>query len=169
MVTKHKSWILIGFMSLAAFVSISLILRLGNEKRHIQKQFKRLSDAVSFASGEGLIAHGLKSKRIGELFTEEATLNIPVNGLTGRYSRTEIIQNALGAKNTCSRLSLDFYDLTINISEPSRASVTTTAGLRGQTFSGQSFSEVRELLCDLNKIDGHWLFTACTVDSIITR
>jgi len=169
MVTKNKSWLLIGLIGLIAIVSISLVLRFSNEKRHIQKQLRRLSDAVSFASGEGLIAHGLKSKRTGELFAEETTLSIPVYGLTGRYSRTEIVQNALGAKNTCTRLSLDFYDLTIDIPEPSRARVNTTARLKGQTISGESFNEVRELYCDFNKINGHWLFTACTVDSIITR
>lgn len=169
MVTKNKPWMLIGLIGLTAVVSISLILRFTNEKRHIQKQFNRLSETISFAQGEGLIAHGLKSKRVGELFAEETTLNIPVHGLTGRYSRTDIVQNALGAKNTCTRLSLTFYDLIIDIPEPSRASVTTTARLKGQTFSGESFSEVRELNCDLKKIHDNWLFTACTVDSIITR
>lgn len=169
MVNKNKPWLQIGLIGLVTIISISLVLRFNNEKRHVRKQFNRLSEAVSFAGGEGLIAHGLKSNRLADLFAEETTLSIPVHGLTGQYSRTEIIQNALAAKNMCERLSLDFYDLAINISDQSQAQVTTTARVKGHTFGGEAFNDVRELHCDLRKIKGHWLFTACRVDSIITR
>ena len=169
MVVKNKPWMLIALISLAAIISISLVLRSNSDKRHIQRQFKRLSDAVSFTSGESLIAHGLSSKRLGDLFAEESTLSIPVHGLSGRYSRTELVRNALGAKNMCERLNLDFFDLTVDITEPSQAQVTTTARLKGQTLSGDTFNDVRELHCALKKNKGHWLFTACRIDSIITR
>ncbi len=164
-----KPHVLISIAILALLAGFITLFRMGGESHRIRRQFSRLSSAIAVKPGENPIAQAVKSNRLAEHFAEETTLDIPVHGFRGRYLRTDISRHVLAVKQHFERLSLDFHDVSITLTTDTEADVITTARLRGRTQAGETINEVRELACQLVKIDGDWRFKAMTVDAVITR
>lgn len=169
MVIQVNKFVLAAVVCVVALAVIGRISHVRSDRYRIQRNFARLSELAAVKTGEGLISKGRKSDSLGGLFTAESTLSTPVSELSGVYSRQEITQTALGLKTQCERLSLDFFDLNIEKTGPNTATCGVTARLQGKLDSGDVFDEVRELECQLVEEGGHWLFSECIADRIVTR
>ena len=135
----------------------------------VRQRFDRLAELAEVAPGAHIVATGLASNRLAELFTDPATLRTPLHELGGTYSRQQITQSALALKGGCERLSLAFIDLDTRFPSPGTAVSTVTARLKGVHRTGGAFAETRELGCRLVKEDGEWRFADCTVVDVLVR
>ena len=169
MVIRVNKFVLAAVVCVVALAVIGRVAHVRSDRYRIKRNFVRLSELASVKTGEGMIPKGVTSNSLGGLFAEESTLSTPVSELSGVYSRQEITQTALGLKTQCERLSLDFFDLNIEMTGPNTATCGVTARLKGRMDNGEVFDEVRELECRLVEQDGQWLFSECRADPIVTR
>ncbi|MGI5868995.1 MAG: hypothetical protein ACOX9C_06105 [Kiritimatiellia bacterium] len=141
-----------------------------DEAGRVRKRFDELADLAEVAPGAHIIATGLASSNLGELFTDPATLRTPLYDLGGgAYSRQQIVQNAAAIKGGCERLALEFIDLKTHFPSPDTAVSTVTIRVRGTHRAAGSFDETRELECRLVKEDGAWRFADCTVVDVLVH
>lgn len=141
-----------------------------DEAARVRKRFDRLAELAEVAPGAHIVATGLASRGLADLFTDPATLRTPLHELGGgTYSRQQIAQNALALKGGCERLTLTFVDLETRFPSSGNAVSTVTARLKGVHRTGGEFAETRELECRLVKADGEWRFADCTVVEVLKR
>lgn len=140
-----------------------------SESNRVRRRFDRLSELARVVPGAHIVATGLASRNLAELFTDPATLRTPLHEFGGTYSRQQIVQSALALKGSCERLELTFADLDTRFPSPGNAVCTVTARAKGVHRSGGAFAETHELDCKLVKDDGEWRFTDCTVVDVLVR
>jgi len=140
-----------------------------SEEKKIKKQFALLSEYASKEQGESTFAMAHKVKNIGPLFTDKVRLQIPDYELSGSYPRQDIVNYALRARLSFSRLSLQFFDLVISFPEKKAATVTLTSRLTGKSAQGEEVDESRELSCVLKKIEDQWLFSDVEVIEVLKK
>lgn len=160
-----------AIVAAAVIVSGALLhwmLRDGESER-VRRRFDRLAELAEVVPGAHIVATGLSSRGLADLFTDPATLRTPLHDLGGTYSRQQIAQNALALKGGCERLTLTFVDLETRFPSPGNAVSTVTARLKGVHRTGGEFAETRELECRLVKADGEWRFADCTVVEVLKR
>jgi hypothetical protein len=107
------------------------------------------------------MAHNVKS--IGALFPDQVKLRIPDYELSGSYTRQDIENYAVRVRLSFSRLSLQFFDLSITFPEKGAANVALRGRLTGNSTSGEEVDETRELAFALKKIEDQWLFSEVEV------
>ncbi len=159
-------------VSVLLIVSIAILVAtyfFPSEEKRVKKQFNLLSEWVSKYPDESTIGMALKMQRVGTLFDEQCGVKLPVDSLTGNYTREEISSYAARYRARLSKLSLDFFDLDITFPENGVAKVNLTARLTGQTRAGERMSETREIECVLKKIAKNWLFTNIEVIEVLRK
>lgn len=140
-----------------------------SEEKKIKKRFTLLSEAASKGQGESTFTMAHKVRNIGSLFTEKVKLQIPDYELSGSYTRQDIVNYAVRARLSFSRLSLQFFDLIITFPEKKAANVTLTSRLTGKSISGEAVDESRELGFVLKKIEDQWLFSDVEVIEVLKK
>jgi hypothetical protein len=140
-----------------------------SEEKQTKKRFTLLSEYASKDQGEGTFIMAHKVKNIGALFTDKLKLQIPDYELSGSYTRQDIVNYAMRARLSFSRLSLQFFDLIITFPEKGAANVTLTGRLTGKSTRGEEVDESRELSCVLKKIEDQWLFSDLEVIEVLKK
>jgi hypothetical protein len=156
--TKYLIFGLLGILGLLAFYFF-----FPSEEKQIKKRFTLLSEYASKDQGESTFTMAHKVKSIGALFPDKVKLRIPDYELSGSYTRQDIENYAVRVRLSFSRLSLQFFDLSITFSEKGAATVTLTGRLTGKSASGEEVDETRELAFALKKIEDQWLFSEVEV------
>jgi len=111
MVVNLRKAVIVAAAVLAAGALLNWMLR-DDEADRVRKRFERLAELAEVAPGAHIVATGLASRGLADLFTDPATLRTPLHDLGGgTYSRQQIAQNALALKGGCERLTLTFVDL----------------------------------------------------------
>lgn len=169
MVVNLRKAVIVAAAVIVAGALLHWMLR-DSEADRVRERFDRLAELAEVAPGAHIVATGLASNRLAELFTDPATLRTPLHELGGgTYSRQQIVQSALALKGGCERLSLAFVDLDTRFPSPGTAVSTVTARLKGVHRSSGAFDETHELECRLVKTDGEWRFADCTVVDVLVR
>ncbi len=143
-----------------------------SEEKEVIKPFKLLSQYVEKVSDEDILSAANRIKNISQLFADPCEFKIEGEvsySLVGSYNREEIKGYALRGRSYFSELSLRFDDYKIEFPEKDLAQVRLTGRLTGRSTGGEKVDETRELLCILNKLGGHWLFSGIEVVEPLKR
>jgi hypothetical protein len=151
-----------------AAISALVVWLIPNEKKAILKQCARLSELARKNGNESLFVTASQGKSIAQLMTDPCELKGNLHSLGGTYSRQEAATAAAAIRTQFDTMALDLVDITIELPEKDKATVSLTAKLTA-TGSGESVSEVRELKCTLLKIDGKWLFNTCEAVEVFKK
>ncbi|MBW2059596.1 MAG: hypothetical protein JRJ26_19065 [Deltaproteobacteria bacterium] len=140
-----------------------------SEEKRVRKQFALLAGWVSKDPGEKPLTTARKIRGARALFAEKCEVKAPIDSLSGTYTLQEISSYAARARQQFSRLSLRFYDLSIEFTDRERATAFVTANLTGRSTGGEGLDETRELQCMLAKIGDKWLFTSLQVVEVLKK
>jgi hypothetical protein len=122
----------------------------------IRKRLGELAKAASFSSHEGLVAKAWNASLLGEFFTPEVQVTVEVPGTQHTFSgRDELMQAAVGARNTVGSLTIEFPDITVLVA-PDEASAVVNLTAKGRV-PGQKELYLQELRLRLIKIKRDWL------------
>jgi len=126
-------------------------------EEQIRARLDQLCKEIQKQENEPALDSMTKAARIGKLFQDPCQIYFTTPLLDGRLTRREIIQHISVARNRFSRLNLSFYDITFNFPDDRLASLSMTMRVQGY-FQGddEPFSDVRELLMDMEQTDGTW-------------
>ncbi len=164
-------YLLVGFVILLIGI-IFWSHRFSGEEKRVIRQFKLLSQYIEKSSDEDLISVVNRIKKISRLFTDPCEFKIeddPLYSFTGSYTREEIGGYALRGRSYFSDLSLRFDDYRIEFLDKFTAHVKLTGRLSGRSSSGEKVDEVRELFCELKKMEKSWLFSRFEVIEVLKR
>lgn len=157
----------IARVSVAAIVVAAAgIFFLRSDASRVRAVFRRLSRTVAKSPGETVLSTAARAQRLTALCAETCNLNTPIFPLQGTMRRAELVAAAVQLRSTFGSLSLDFRVARVDIPSRNVARVRATAILTGDTGGHGDVNEVRELLCTLERVDGSWVFTECTVQGI---
>jgi hypothetical protein len=128
----------------------------------IRRRLAELARTASFSANEGAIAKGWNVTLLADYFTLDVQVTIDVPGsqhtITGR---DELLQAALGARQTVSSLKIDFPDIQVAVA-PGKDSAVVNLTARGKV-TGQKEFYLQELQLRLLKVKRDWL-----IDKIVT-
>jgi hypothetical protein len=147
------------FLALVLIIGIAAILLYKSDKRKIKIRFENISQWISKEAGENPITTAIKANNIKTLFADQCHIEIERSSRTGDYTPDEIAQKVSLAHMHFNDLSLQFYDMDIDLSKKDVANVLTTARLTGRLKDGEKNSEISELEFILKKNDKQWFFT----------
>jgi hypothetical protein len=151
---------------------ITLVLAVScapSEEKKVKKQFELLSKWVSKDSRENAFTMAKKIQNITTLFTDDCTISVPEESLSGTYSRNEISRYAGQARLRFSKFSLRFTDYHIDFPEAAMATVNLTVRVTGQSTAGERVDEIRELRCVLRKSEDTWVFRSIEVVEVLKK
>ena len=163
----NKKWTIPGVI-LAIGVILFFILQPEDAAR-IKKQFDFLSANIDKAPDENQLIGAANAKRIRSAFTETVTIHASAYNYTRDIAAAELPALVLSARAPYTKLSLTFYDYTIDFPQKDRADVQVTSRLRGQLPSGEAVEDIQELNCNLRKIDDTWRFEAIEVVEVLEQ
>lgn len=154
------------FLTIAVFVGVRVF---PSEEKRVRKQFKSLSKWVSKAPNESPIASAARVQKLRTLFADNCRLETHISWFSGSFTGEELSGLIARARLQFSRLSLTFYDLSVEFLGDETARVTVTARAEGTTTDGEAVDESHELECLLGKTDGRWLFREAKVVQVLER
>jgi len=156
--------IALACLTIAALI---LIRMFPSEEKRIRNQFARVSEAAGKQRGESLLTAAAKAGALAAMASPRCELETDISQLRSAFSEMEPMKTAALIRSYFQSMELDFHDLSIEITEPSIARAKLTARMTGRTTTAERVSEVRELECELAKVDGKWLFTRCRVIEVL--
>jgi hypothetical protein len=110
-----------------------------------------------------------KTRSIGSLCAKPCHIKIPKNSFSGTYSPQQISSTVARARMPFSRLAVQFDDIHIELTGKERATVRSTAQVRGTLKRGERIDDTHEIECRLQKIEGKWLFTRFELVEVLER
>ena len=156
------------FALLCIGVAIILVIKfMPDDKKVIRRRFADISACFAKNDDEGQLGGLTKAKSLSEFLSEPSELESNIPMLAGKFNRQEAAILAVTIRDRFSSVKLDFHDLEIDFPDESTASVTLTAKLGGVLVHGELASEVRELKCDLVKVENKWLIRKCKVVEVL--
>jgi len=115
----------------------------------IRRRLAELARTASFSANEGAIAKGWNVTLLADYFTLDVQVTI------------DVLQAALGARQTVSSLKIDFPDIQVAVA-PGKDSAVVNLTARGKV-TGQKEFYLQELQLRLLKVKRDWL-----IDKIVT-
>ena len=176
MVIKGKHLIyaacIILFLLLAGF-AVWYILKPGEEQL-IRRHFANLVEQINKTplKKEGAIPAMAKAQKIAAMFTEQSQFNVDaLKWVSGSFSREVLANNIFRSRAMFDTLHLSLDHLEIEVAEDQKQAVARlSAQLSGKMKnSGQDLEEIRDLECNLKKIDSEWLFESFRIHKMIKK
>lgn len=147
--------VLILAAGLAAFA-----LFYNSDEAKIKRQFKALSSALSLEPGESQLQAAAKAMKIAQMLADPCTVSIPTYDIATAIARADAQTHIMLGRSRFSRLSVAFHDMTVFVREKGLAEVTVTVYVSASTEGAPLEDDVFEVRCNLEKINGEWLFAA---------
>ncbi|MGZ8919703.1 MAG: hypothetical protein ACXW3L_01840 [Limisphaerales bacterium] len=121
----------------------------------IRKRLTRLAEAIS-SRPQGNIATMANVNRIGSFFHPNVSITVEGFGteLTSVQGRGELTQVALAARQRPGGISVEFYNVEINVSGKSNATATATAMIK---LNDDPNANVQDVQLAFEKYDRDWL------------
>lgn len=157
MVNIPRGWLIRAGL-LAVVVAGVAYWRWPRPEREVRRRFELLSNWVSKEPGETTSVMVYKTQRLGELFADPCTLEVDRYGLAGTYSPEEISSHAARARPMVARMTLSFHDLHIRFPTKDSAEVEFTARWVAESDTGGPIEETAEVVGQVRRVDGKWLF-----------
>ncbi len=164
---KLKHVLMAGVAVLVAVVACYFLFQTDTAK--IKKQFKALSTNFTKEPVETKLATGIKVKNIKALFAESILLEIPSYSISRTYVRKDIPSLVMTGRMQFKKISLKFYDITVEFPESGLAVVRLTARLIGNLNTGELVDEIHELECSVRKNEDNWLFSSIKAIEVLEK
>ena len=165
MVSK-KVWIIGGLLiALAA----AWLLFSDSEEARVKKQFARASELFARSSDSKKMTLVRNARAIKDLLTDPCEIEVPEYETSGTFSSRDLSQRALAVMTQTVDLSLEFYDLEVEITDDETANATVTARLTWQAAAAEKYANTQELACILKKVDDQWRFHSVTVVDVLEK
>lgn len=107
----RSKYILLGLTAILGFLAVYYFFP--SDEKKIKKQFTLLSEWAAKDQDESTLTMAHKARNIGGLFGERVGLEVPEFDISGSHAREEIIGYTARVRLSFSRMSLQFYDLSI--------------------------------------------------------
>ena len=163
-----NKWTVIGAVIISAGFAWYFFIHESPEKQ-IKKQFAYLADKMEKQTGESPIITAGTSKNAADVFVDGCTIDIPEYGTQKKFAAKDLAQHILAYKSRIAALKVQFYDLSINLTDDNRAIATVTAMVRATTPQGEIEEDIREFEVRLEKIDDAWLFDHVTAVEVLEK
>ncbi len=164
-----KRIILILVVFAAVFFAAWYFLFGPGEEDRIRRQFDKLAKTVSKESGESALVIAVRNERLSALFDDSCTVIVPETPFSGDYSPLEISSKTIRARTRFNKITLDFHDLSVEITDPQTASATLTVYFKGLSKHGELIEEAREVNCKLVKKQDTWLFREFSAVQVLEK
>jgi len=166
MVKPKTVFIIVAFLTVGL---IGFIILWPSETDRVKKQFKILAHRFEKEPNETNLVSAAKANKSKELFAPIFTIHAPAYDFFREIAAVDLSTLILTARAQYSKMSVDFYDMTITFENPETAAVILTAKLTGQITTGEWVEDIHELACTLEKIEGTWLFRKIEIVEILEK
>lgn len=163
-------WIVAAVILLVAGGYIYYLRNMTDEAK-IRDVLETLCD-IGTKSGEGAAATALKLKSLEKIFAPEVDINLDDRIFAGKVKQTELTGDVVRFRAIFDRVKIGMRDLEIKVEGPEQAEAVFTGSLDGVGKSGGgvgTVSEVRDIFCKLEKIDGDWKINSLSVQNILQK
>ncbi len=164
---RLKYVLVAGVVVFIAVVACYILFQSDSAK--IKKQFMKLSTNFAKEPVETKLAAGIKVKNIKELFAERILLEIPSHSISRTYVKKDIPSLVMTGRMQFKKMSLKFYDITIEFPESGHSVVRLTARLIGNLNTGELVDEIHELECSVRKNEDNWLFNSIKAVEVLEK
>jgi hypothetical protein len=130
-----------------------------SDEAKIKKRFDALAAEAAKSPDEKELSAAIKAKKISELCAESLHVEIPSYSISRTFPRSDVSANILAARSHYSKISVKFYDISIEFPEEGLADVILTGSVEAKMASGELVNEIHELRCTLKKIEKDWFFS----------
>jgi hypothetical protein len=162
-----KKIIIIIIVIIAAVVAYKFLFETEEDK--VKKQFTLFSELAEKEPGESNLIMARKSRKIGALVTDPVMVTVPEYKASGSYARQEITRRMAMGRTRFIELSLEFFDLSVEIIDETNAEANVTAQVTGKKLNKEPFEGTHELLCRLQKVEEEWLFNRVEVVDVLEK
>ncbi len=160
--------VLAAVLILVGSITVFNWLFTGDEAK-IKKRFYTLEKLVSKDSGEYQLKAAANAKKIGGMFAETCTVDIPSRSISKTYKRENIPANVMAARSRYSEILLEFHDIRVGFLDDGDAEISLTAYLRMVPDSGEPVREVQEFACRMKKFEKDWYLYRVEAVSVLER
>ena len=153
----HKRYPLIALAAVAALAALFLLH--GREEDRILEQLEDLRELAEIHAPESSIEVLVKSRLLGEFFTESTFYDFTSNGqrLYEVPSRQELVQHILRIRAKLASLALALQDIQVRIEEDTARVTMRGTGLGSIRGEDDQFLEIHRIEVLLEKPDDTWL------------
>jgi len=167
--TRARWWGL-AFVAIAGIaVFLWWLLQPELEERRIRRRLDAFAGVVERRSGSSALRVAVASERLPGFFCNPVDVDIPEVGLTGRFTPEEISSHISRTLLSVKHLQLTFPDVHLDSVAGAGARIRVTARLQAALRTGEDVDEVRELVCELRKVEGRWRFRDVKRQPVLER
>lgn len=150
-----KGWVIFSLLLVIFFVFIYFHK---TEKDKIKNKLSLLSELILKKKDESPLYLVSKARKIEPMICETCEIKIPSYGFNKVYLKSEIVSKIMVAQKFSKTLSVNFYDISIELINSSHAEINLTVKVEGITKGFKEFEEPHELNVFAEKIEGEWVF-----------
>lgn len=164
--------LLAGVVLLAAITGTGLFVWkhfFTGEEAVIIKRCRKLGEAASFSSDDGLAAVAIRSETLKSLLADTCSLELRTYEVKEQLSREEVVSRHFALKHYWSSLSIDVDDVSVLALGETEAAVTFTARATAIEKSGGRNVQTIPVWASLKKIDGAWRFADFREENVLEK
>ena len=154
---------------IAVGIAAFFLVRRDSDEVRVKKVIDRLCVMGTKREGENPAAAALMINKTDEIFSSEVRISGASGLFDGVKTPTGITADLARYRAVFRRVTVRAQDPEISFPEKDRAFVVFSGTLSGDTKTGSSVSEVRDVECTLLRIDGLWKIGALTVREVLER
>jgi len=164
---KLKNW-LISITITVAVVAVGWFFFRPTEQQRIRRQFFSLAEAVSKNPQEGNAANAMKMLSLGNLITDNVSIELRDFPYNGEISAESVISLATRGRALFDVISIEILEVETTLEPPDQATsrCVLKATLKSTNYND---SAVRHVMTKLRKIDNQWRFTGVQEDDLLKK
>ena len=164
-----KKCIAILTLAIAAGGGAFLFLRGDSDEAQVKKVLRRFCGMATKHEGENPAAGALLISRTDEIFAPEVHIQAAGGGFDGSYTPGRLTSELARCRAIFRRVTVRTQDEEISFPEKDKAFAVFSGALSGDTKTGTSVSEVRDVECHLVRREGKWKISRMVVHEVLER
>ena len=164
-----KKFVVLLIFSAAAGLGAFLFLRGDSDEARVKKVIGRFCSMATKREGENPAAGALLISRTDEIFAPEVRIQAARGGFDGSYTPGRLTSELARCRAVFRRVAVRAQDEEISFPEKDKAFVVFSGTLSGDTKTGTSVSEVRDVECSLVRLEGKWKISQLIVHEVLER
>lgn len=149
-------------------IGVLIFYLLPDEEKLVRKQLNLLEQLASKQAEETVLQSIRKAGQISSLFTDPCRLKVERLDFEGEFIRKEVINHINMARNSFSRVDVQFHDITIEFPNKTTAKVIMTLQLTGKN-GGENWADTHEIDAGMIKHEGDWLLSDFTLIEVLKK
>lgn len=158
---NHKK--ILSILIPAAIAAVFIYLTLFSEENRVKRAVNGAADLLNKTAAEEKLILAAKANKIKRYVAGDLQVDVPAYKFQGTYRKQELPGRLLAVFTAVEHVSVSVHDLQVDILDDYRATVLFTAKITWQPRGREEYRDYLELDCQLEKIDGDWLFVGVAV------